>query len=123
MILSLNKRDFKTMTIVISYFTLINFLPGLTNATRNNQCETGPKMLNFNNYFAWIVIGSWLVAKIVTSLIVWWKKSADNVNHATFLKLGVVCAFIEALYFLIIIPVWFFWSLTIWNNYAFGPCL
>ena len=63
--LARNKKDFANAILFIIYMTLVNFIPIWAKSPRDPACVAGPRLLLFNNYYAWIVVGSWLTCKLL----------------------------------------------------------
>jgi len=124
-LLARNRKDFFSMTVVIIYFTLVNFIPEWSGADRAENCLAGPKLLAFNNYFAWLIMGSWLTIKLLFSLVVWRRASNMRMRGTVeeyLPRLNLIFMIIEVFYYLIAIPVWFYWSFTIWSTYNGSAC-
>ena len=75
--------------------------------------------------FAWVIFGSWLAFKLIFHFVVWNRARTARLTGAVedyLPRIKTIFAFIEILYYLLAIPVWFFWSMNIWPGFNSAIC-
>jgi hypothetical protein len=102
------------------------FLPIWGAGERTSLCPAKDTIVKTIYYgFAWGVLGSWLLVKVVWHFIIWNRARRANMqggaaNYTG--RISIAYAAIEFFFYFVAMPAWFYWSMLIWTEYDKTKC-